>query len=95
MKIKKIHKIWAINALLWGPLLSLASYDAFIADTEGSFSKGQLQGGLVAIGVFFLVVLPAIFMYNSIKIGHRGGQIAADIKKNYLTMISIEWWKSK
>ena len=65
MKIKKKHKAWAINFLLWIPLLSLATYDAFIANTESSFSKGQLQGGLVAAGVFFFIALPAIFIFSS------------------------------
>lgn len=95
MKIKKIHKIRLINITLWSILLGLCFYDAFIADTESSFSKGQLQGGLIGLAIILLVILPVATVIFTLKSGQGRRKVYENLKHNYVILVSVEWWKSK
>lgn len=93
--MKKINRVRLVNIFLWGLLLGLCVYDGFIAESESSFARGQLRGGVIAVAAFLLIIYPLLTIILTKKSGGDSKQIRKNIKRNYLLLISTEWWNNK
>lgn len=93
--MKKITRIRLLNLIPWAVILSLSIHDGFLTKDENSFGQGQIRGFVIFIVGFLLVIYPGMTVYFTIRKGGDAKKIAANLKYNYLVLISTEWWRTK
>lgn len=93
--MKKIVKYRILNTAIWVILLAFAIHDGFMSSNDHTFSQGQLRGFVLFVLFFLLVLYPVLTIYYTVRAGGNSAKVGANLRHNYLALISIQWFSKK